>query len=158
MDARCEDVPNSGSIGLQEPRQSALYETTWPHTRYRSGCLHRCVEAHSPNKWLQNNLPPAPKTVAHSSSSSRLQRRRRSRSFWAPSSMSAPQLAMLPTFLQKVSQLMSTMVSNRPTSSPTVAARSSKSCEQPSKKHQSSISQPTKTARVKPFHGTYSNT
>ena len=28
----------------------------------------------------------------------------------------------------------------------------------PSKKHQSSISQPTKTARVKPFHGTYSNT
>ena len=100
MEARCEDVPNSGSIGLQEPRQSALYETTWPHTRYRSGCLHRCVEAHSPNKWLQNNHPPAPKTVAHSSSSSRLQRRRRSRNFWAPSSMSAPQLAMLPTFLQ----------------------------------------------------------
>ena len=158
MDARCEDVPNSGSIGLQEPRQSALYETTWPHTRYRSGCLHRCVEAHSPNKWLQNNLPPAPKTVAHSSSSSRLQRRRRSRSFWAPSSMSAPQLAMLPTFLQRVSPLMSTTVSNRPTSSPTAAARLSKSCAPPSKKHQSSISQPTKTARVKPFRGTCSNT
>ena len=158
MDARCEDVPNSGSIGLQEPRQSALYETTWPHTRYRSGCLHRCVEAHSPNKWLQNNLPPAPKTVAHSSSSSRLQRRRRSRSFWAPNLMSAPQLAMLPTFLQKVSPLMSTTVSNRPTNSPTAAARLSKSCAPPSKKHQSSISQPTKTARVRPFRGTCSNT
>ena len=158
MDARCEDVPNSGSIGLQEPRQSALYETTWPHTRYRSGCLHRCVEAHSPNKWLQNNLPPAPKTVAHSSSSSRLQRRRRSRSFWAPSSMSAPQLAMLPTFLQRVSPLMSTTVSNRPTNSPTAAARLSKSCAPPSKRHQSSISQPTKTAKVKPSRGTCSNT
>ena len=35
MDEQCEDVPSCGSIGLQEPRQSALYETTWTHTRYR---------------------------------------------------------------------------------------------------------------------------